>query len=139
MTGTARYCSLNTHNGMEQSRRDDIECLAYIFIYLAKGNLPWMTVKMSNRKRRNEKLTEIKGSLTSKELCEDLPDEFELFYKYSKTLSFTQKPDYIYLRNLLISILDRLKEKFDHVYDWHCVAKLFKENLDAGRTIVPKR
>ena len=124
---------------MEQSRRDDIECLAYIFIYLAKGNLPWMTIKMSNRKRRNEKLTELKGSLTSKELCEDLPEEFELFYKYAKILSFTQKPDYAYLRNLLVSLLDRLEEKFDYVYDWHRVAKLFKTNLDAGRTLVPTK
>ncbi|CAF3126959.1 unnamed protein product [Rotaria sp. Silwood2] len=139
LTGTARYCSLYTHHGLEQSRRDDIECLSYIIIYLAKGFLPWMSIKNSNRKKRNEKLMEIKESLTSKELCSNLPYEFELFYKYSRTLSYTQRPDYGYLRNLLMTLINRLKEKFDYIYDWHLIVKLFKENLDAGRPILPKK
>ncbi|UJR10081.1 hypothetical protein I4U23_014303 [Adineta vaga] len=139
LTGTARYCSLYTHHGIEQSRRDDIQCLSYIMIYLAKGCLPWMSIKISHRKKRNEKLMEIKESLTSKELCEDLPDEFELFYKYSRTLSFTQRPDYGYLRNLLLAVINRLKEKYDYIYDWHLIVKMFKENLNAGRPILSKK
>ncbi|CAF3995133.1 unnamed protein product [Adineta steineri] len=137
LTGTARYCSLYTHHGIEQSRRDDIQCLSYIIIYLAKGFLPWMSIKISNRKKRNEKLIEIKESLTVKELCQDLPYEFELFYKYSRTLSYTQRPDYGYLRNLLIAVINRLKQKFDYIYDWHLIVKMFKENLYAGRPILP--
>jgi serine/threonine protein kinase len=139
LTGTARYCSLYTHHGMEQSRRDDIECLSYIIIYLAKGSLPWMLVKISNRKKRNEKLTEIKESLTSKELCSNLPYEFELFYKYARTLSYTQRPDYGYLRNLLVAVISHLKQKFDYIYDWHLLVKMFKDNLDAGKSILPKK
>jgi serine/threonine protein kinase len=133
LTGTARYCSLHTHHGLEQSRRDDIECLAYILIYLAKGCLPWTSIKISNRKKRNEKLSELKGSLTSKELYSNLPNEFELFYRYARTLSFTQRPDYGYLRQLLIAVIVHQNDRFDYVYDWHKIVRLLKTNFDADR------
>lgn len=40
MIGTPIFCSLNTHKGIETSRRDDIESWIYMMIYLVK-KLPW--------------------------------------------------------------------------------------------------
>lgn len=54
--GNVKYCSLNSHLGVEQSRRDDLESVAYLLIYLAKGSLPWQQLKGHTREEKQEKV-----------------------------------------------------------------------------------
>lgn len=125
LTGTARYASINTHLGIEQSRRDDVEGIAYVLIYLAKGSLPWQSVREEDDGGTNaekyKKLTELKIKLTPEKLCEGLPSEFALFLSYCRSLNFEDKPDYLYLRKLLRSVFIKEKCTVDGIFDWNLV------------------
>ena len=88
LTGTARYVSLNTHYGIDQSRRDDIEGIAYNLIYFAKGKLPWQGVKTKNKKEKHKKIMECKEQYKEDKLCEGLPEEFPTLLKYARKLDF---------------------------------------------------
>ena len=118
MTGTARYASVNTHLGIEQSRRDDLEAIAYVLIYFAKGSLPWQGLKIEDKDAKYEEISRLKTSIPVETLCEGLPGEFSHFLTYCKSLHFEDKPDYNYLKKLLKTAFSKEGYKYDGVFDW---------------------
>ncbi|RWS18597.1 casein kinase I isoform gamma-3-like protein, partial [Leptotrombidium deliense] len=79
LTGTARYMSINTHQGKEQSRRDDLEAIGYVLMYFLRGNLPWMKLKCNDKKTKYKLIGETKEKVSVDELCAGFPEEFATY------------------------------------------------------------
>ena len=118
LTGTARYASINTHLGIEQSRRDDLESLGYVLLYFLRGSLPWQGLKAATKKQKYEKISERKMATPIEVLCKEFPKEFVSYLHYCRCLRFDDKPDYNYLRNLLREPFIRGGYEYDYVFDW---------------------
>jgi len=118
MTGTARYASRNAHKGIEQSRRDDLESIAYVLIYFMKGSLPWQGLKSLKKEDKMKKIQEIKEKIGAQKLCEGLPKEFAMILEYCQNLNYDQDPDYVYLVKILKDLFKSEKYENDFLYDW---------------------
>ncbi|XP_074578979.1 uncharacterized protein LOC141835424 [Curcuma longa] len=118
LTGTARYASVNTHLGLEQSRRDDLESLGYMLMYFLRGSLPWQGLKAGNKKQKYDKIIEKKLLTTVEALCKSFPLEFTSYFHYCRSLRFEDKPNYSYLRGMFHDLFIREGYQFDYVFDW---------------------
>lgn len=102
--GTRLFMSINTHFGKEQSRRDDLESLGYMLVYLlTQGSLPWERLCLADGSH-----TEIgvwKKSTSPEQLCLGLPIQICQYIKYVRNLSFTECPDYHALRENFLEAL----------------------------------
>ena len=92
IVGTTRYMSVNTHHGLTASRRDDLESLGYIMLFLYHGQLSW---------QKHTSVVEIKQRL---DWHSNTIGEFILFILYCRNLGFADKPNYDYLRGLLTNL-----------------------------------
>uniref|UniRef100_A0A5B6ZWD4 non-specific serine/threonine protein kinase n=2 Tax=Davidia involucrata TaxID=16924 RepID=A0A5B6ZWD4_DAVIN len=118
LTGTARYASVNTHLGVEQSRRDDLESLGYVLMYFLRGSLPWQGLKAGTKKQKYDKISEKKMLTPIEVLCKSHPSEFISYFHYCRSLRFDDKPDYSYLKRLFRDLFIREGYQFDYVFDW---------------------
>lgn len=102
--GTARYASIAAHKGYTQSRKDDLESVAYLLVYLFKSKLPWMNIKHKNKHEKYNLILKKKENTTCEELCKQLPREFLVFFKHIQSLDFDERPNY----NALIKMFKKL-------------------------------
>lgn len=128
----------------ESSRRDDLESLAYMLIYFIRGSLPWRKIRAPTeppniaglspseqehvRQHYNPVSTTwdlIRDAKIANEelLTLGLPPEFDVLYRYARTLEFDDLPDYEGLRKLFKGLAERVGVEYDGVYDWTVPSK----------------
>jgi serine/threonine protein kinase len=118
LVGTVRYASINAHLGIEQSRRDDIEGIGYILVYLYLGRLPWQG-KQDKAKPQVSKIMEKKLITPPEILCKKMPIEFSYYFHYCRNLKFEDRPDYNMLKKLFMDVLvSRINLKEEFLFDW---------------------
>lgn len=116
LSGTARYMSINTHLGREQSRRDDMEALGNVFMYFLRGSLPWQGLKARDNREKYEKIGQRKQMIRVEELCAGFPEPFALFVSYARRLAFEEEPDYELCRGWFKQVYDQ--QDSNEPLDW---------------------
>lgn len=119
LTGTARYVSLNVHEGILPSRRDDMESIGYILIYLLIGELPWQGLNGINKYEKHKLIGERKRDIKLWDRYQSsVPGEIFIFINYCRNLKYEEEPDYQYLKSLLINLYTHHGFITDNIYDW---------------------
>lgn len=118
LTGTLRYASINALSGLEQSRRDDMESLAYVWIYFLKGALPWQNLKLDCGETKCELIRAQKQKVSVDELCEGIPVEFKEYIENVRILEFEQEPNYSEYRKKFRDLFLRMGYVYDYKFDW---------------------
>ncbi len=138
LTGTARYASINTHIGIEQSRRDDLESLGYVLMYFIRGSLPWQGLKANTKKQKYERIMDRKMSTSTEQLCKGYATEFRSYFEYCRSLRFEDRPDYAYLKRLFKELFYRKGFQYDNMFDWTVLnLQQEKARLPVERPILP--
>jgi serine/threonine protein kinase len=123
LTGTARYASICTHLGIEQSRRDDMESLGFVLMYFLRGSLPWQGLKANTKKQKYQRILERKQATHPEQLCRGYPTEFRDYFAHCSAMGFEDRPDYRYLKRIFKDLFDRQGFIDDGLYDWDIMKK----------------
>ena len=135
LIGTAYFASINGHLGIRecpslvysaemlnlvsvQDRCDDLESLGYMLLYFLRGSLPWQGLTAENQTQKDELTLEKKRTISTKDLCKDLPKEFETYFDHIRSLGFDETPAYASLRKDFRIVFAREGFEQDYVFDW---------------------
>ena len=105
------------------SRRDDLESLGYMLVYLVKGYLPWYKPHDSDSTSASDDArdcNQIKMETSIEELTNGLPEEFAKYFRDVQELEMDDEPSYFTLKNRFRQLARRLGFAADRTaFDWN--------------------
>ena len=81
--GSLLFLSINAFKGIIQTRKDDLESLGLVIIYLHKGSLPWSEIKSSNIYQSWDKVETIRKIISNESICRGMPKEMNTYMNYN--------------------------------------------------------
>ncbi|CAD8086553.1 unnamed protein product [Paramecium sonneborni] len=135
--GTTRYASVNAHKGLSLSRRDDMESLGYMLIYLLKGQLPWQNLQFTSEDDKINQVGHFKIKIDINELCQGLPIEFARYFDYVKGLPFKSEPNYKYC----LSFFRKISNEHNYlskelIFDWIISQKTDRDGYSSSSNLL---
>ena len=100
-----------------------------MLLYFLRGSLLWQGLTATDQTQKEELILEEKRKINTGDLCEDLPQEFAVYFDYIRSLKFDKKPKYSYLRKVFRDLFVREGFDYDHVYDWTILEYLRRKEL----------
>lgn len=120
--GTIHFAAVRSHLGLQLSRRDDLESLGYVLLYMHNGRLPWGGLKMVDFGRLNRRVRRIKEELTTRELSVGM-SYMQEYFDLVLDLRFRERPDYSRLRRIFRRALQSRFMEDDRLFDWVVVER----------------
>ena len=121
--GRGWYHSKNRSRGLASSRRDDLESLGYMLIYLIKGCLPWYKPHDDDSTSASDDArdcNQIKMETSIEELTSELPNEFAKYFRDVQELEMDDFTIYFTLKNRFRQLAKRLGFVADRsAFDWN--------------------
>lgn len=109
--GTPLFAPVAFHRGLRQSRRSDVEGLAYTLVYLFRGYLPWSG-------RSEAAMLDMKLRMTPAQIFAGLPTEMAQFFAELRNVAYCERPPYERFRTMFVHALWRRGFRDDKIYDW---------------------
>ena len=112
------FSSKNAFMELTLSRRDDLISVIYLLIYLATGDIPFVS-KSRSLEDQVGRIKRLKNRFTPKQFC--LLSKTQYLTEFSEAiynLSFEEKPDYGLLRFFLIKNLMQQDLVPNNDFDW---------------------
>ncbi|KAF8551979.1 kinase-like protein [Imleria badia] len=118
--GTARYTSHNMLLKRETSRRDDIEALGNVLLFLLRGRLPWQGIHAPSVEAKFDRLIEMRVGKAMQDFIDESPgrDLWHTWFTHCRDLAFIDKPDYDFLKGIITSQILKEHGGADGRFDW---------------------
>jgi len=107
--GSLNFVSLNVHNLIEPSRRDDIESCIYVMLTMLFGRLEWFN------KTDNDEVYNLKVQILS---IPEVPSFIKIILFYIRSLKFNERPDYDFIISLIVKEFNNNGYNNNNKFEW---------------------